>query len=227
MQPAPLTISYEKIPGCHHVRRAVEVALAGKHSIAFVGHQGSLAPAFSNALIRGAPGRCVTLWAPACPCGNSNDPKRKCYCPPHLIADQRAKFMAYDIVVEVTDPDIREFFSKVEVDTFEAVLARADGAHENLGDTRPGIPQECKELLEEAYGNALLRPSEVKRVLVVSRTIAALDGREAIEPAHLMEAIQHRCPSLGKIPDHEEDYRTNIARLLEVLQEFRRHGIKT
>ena len=54
------------------------------------------------------------------------------------------------------------------------------------------LTPECERLLERAMVQQGLTARAHDRILKVARTIADLEGREAIEPKHLAEAIQYR-----------------------------------
>jgi magnesium chelatase family protein len=54
------------------------------------------------------------------------------------------------------------------------------------------IDEESHNLMEMAIEKLGLSARAMNRILKVSRTIADLEQREAIEPAHVAEAIQYR-----------------------------------
>ena len=54
------------------------------------------------------------------------------------------------------------------------------------------ICSESKSLLENAITRLGLSARAYDRILKVSRTLADLEGKESIEPAHVSEAIQYR-----------------------------------
>lgn len=54
------------------------------------------------------------------------------------------------------------------------------------------LDEECRDVMRGAYEHMGLTARSHDRILRVARTIADLEGREAIEVAHLAEAIQYR-----------------------------------
>ena len=71
----------DDIAGQAHLRRAVAVALVGKHSITFIGVGASLPDALTVGRISRRYG--LTAYATtACMCGNTGDPYRACECTP-------------------------------------------------------------------------------------------------------------------------------------------------
>ena len=54
------------------------------------------------------------------------------------------------------------------------------------------IDEESHRLMEMAIEKLGLSARAMNRILKVSRTIADLEGKENIEPAHVAEAIQYR-----------------------------------
>lgn len=54
------------------------------------------------------------------------------------------------------------------------------------------LSQEIKDILKQSSERLNLSPRGYHRLIKVSRTIADLDGKENIEPAHVFEALQYR-----------------------------------
>ena len=56
------------------------------------------------------------------------------------------------------------------------------------------LDEECQRLIRGAYDRLGLTARGYDRILRVARTIADLDGEEAIAAHHLAEALQYRPP---------------------------------
>ena len=61
------------------------------------------------------------------------------------------------------------------------------------------VSAEVDELLRTAITRLALSARAYHRVLKIARTIADLDGEEAIGPPHVREAIQYRSLDRGQI----------------------------
>jgi magnesium chelatase family protein len=60
------------------------------------------------------------------------------------------------------------------------------------------LTTECEKLMRSAFSKLSMTARSYDRILRVARTIADLEGAEAISPPHLAEAIQYRQLSMRK-----------------------------
>lgn len=152
-----------------------------------------------------------------CPCGFYNHPERSCTCPPGAVQKYLNKVSGplldrIDLHVEVTPVAFSDLSASRVQESSAAIRDRVIAAREIQGmryASHAGIfcnAQISSKLLREICvinqaGASLLRSAMEKlnlsaraynRILKVSRTIADLDGCEAINPEHLAEAIQYR-----------------------------------
>ncbi len=152
-----------------------------------------------------------------CPCGFFGDATRECHCSPPQIQRYVSKISGplldrIDIHIEVPAVKYKELRGEVPVESSATVRERVMRAREiQLGRYRGeksvyanaqipprlirqhcAISAEGEKLLEMAIQRLGLSARAHDRILKVSRTIADLDGAEAILPRHLSEAIQYR-----------------------------------
>jgi len=188
--------------GQYHVRRALEVAMAGQHSVLFIGSWTSQAGAFAAyAREKGLRARAV---AP-CPCGNYNDSPGACTCSVEMVARWQAKHLGdrvqYDIYIEVPPDDLDHIMAKVsgrkKDEPEEAVSVRlCHMKHYTDCTLRPDGAEAT--LLRTAIRQLQLSYTQVRTILSVARTIANLAGSERIESVHLAEAVQYRKRNGGR-----------------------------
>ncbi len=151
-----------------------------------------------------------------CPCGYYTDHSKECTCTPHQIQKYLSKISGplldrIDLHIEVpslkwkeitgdqageSSADIRERVEKarkIQQDRFSS-----EGIHCNAQMTTQHLRRFCaldepsQSLLKAAMEKFGLSARAYDRILKVARTIADLDGEEAIKPSYVAEAIQYR-----------------------------------
>jgi magnesium chelatase family protein len=151
-----------------------------------------------------------------CPCGFLTDPQKECVCTPPQVHRYRSRVSGplldrIDIQVEVPTLRYQELASKDPGESSAAIRQRVNAArtlqlqrfhkraiHANGQMGSKDIKRHCvinddaEKLLETAINRLGLSARAYSRVLKVGRTIADLAGSEAIETAHIAEAIQYR-----------------------------------
>jgi magnesium chelatase family protein len=151
-----------------------------------------------------------------CPCGHLTDPRKPCRCSSGEIHRYRAKISGplldrIDLHVEVPPVPAPDLFAVSEAEPSSAIRKRVADARQrqaqrfartkitcNAHMSGRRIRRHCPldrhgvRLLEQTVSRLSLSARAYDRVLKVARTIADLDGAEAIAPAHLAEAIQYR-----------------------------------
>ena len=152
-----------------------------------------------------------------CPCGHAGDPTRPCVCAPGQVQRYLAKVSGplldrIDLHVEVTPVPFDDLRRREDAEPSAAVRGRVEAARERQAErfegvagrycnaqlTAPEVRRWCR--LDDA-GQALLKAALTRlglsarahdRILKVARTIADLAGAEAVDAAHVAEAIQYR-----------------------------------
>jgi magnesium chelatase family protein len=151
-----------------------------------------------------------------CPCGHLGDPRYACRCSPPLVERYRSRISGplldrIDMHVEVPAVTLRELRGQ-PTERSAAVAGRVREARERqlrrLGRAHPEpinaamgpealrvhcqLADEARALLDRAFDRLRLSARALSRILKVARTIADLDGSDAIRSPHVGEAIQYR-----------------------------------
>ena len=128
-----------------------------------------------------------TFEAWPCPCGNRSLPDVPCPCTVRQIERHLGKLPVADITVEMVRPLDREMKTPgtTLADMRKQIEAKAD--YEGLD-----LDEVSSNLLRAAVRELGIDPEARRRIILVARTIASLDGREPIEACHLSEAINYR-----------------------------------
>lgn len=152
-----------------------------------------------------------------CPCGYATDPSHACSCTPLQVQKYLAKVSGplldrIDIHIEVPAVKFAELAGEATGESSTGIRTRVEAARQRqLHRFRARAHLFCNARMEskdirnfcrvEAKGEALLKTAITKlglsaraydRILKVSRTIADLEGSEAILPEYVSEAIQYR-----------------------------------
>jgi magnesium chelatase family protein len=152
-----------------------------------------------------------------CPCGYYGDPTHTCTCTESMVTRYQKRLSGplldrIDLHIDVPRVDYEKLTALRRGEESAVVRARVEAARgrqtERFRET-PGLyanadmgPSEVRQfcdldetgrrLMKSAMAQMGLSARGFHRVLKVSRTIADLAGCEAIEAAHLAEALQYR-----------------------------------
>ena len=152
-----------------------------------------------------------------CPCGFYNHPDKPCVCPPGAVQKYINRISGplmdrIDLHVEVTPVSFDAMTSRRKQESSSSIRERVEraraiqtarfaeqpGVYSNaIMDARAvrrfcNLTDEGMALLKTAMDRLGLSARAFERILKVSRTIADLDGADAISPVHVSEAIQFR-----------------------------------
>ncbi len=154
-----------------------------------------------------------------CPCGHLGDPAKDCHCSALEVQRYRGRLSGplldrIDIHCDVPAVRFRELTGVSTGESSADVKARVNAARalqaERFRNKKKGlifsnsamsardiktyceVGADSKRLLETAVERLGLSARAYTRVLKVARTIADLDGEEALKSAHISEAIQYR-----------------------------------
>lgn len=152
-----------------------------------------------------------------CPCGHHGDGSDRCLCDPGRVARYRGRVSGplidrIDLHVEVPPVPIDALGASTDGEASGPIRQRvhaarqiqterfreATGLFANAHMGPAGLRRWCQpspsvgRLLKDAVGRAGLSARAYDRVLRVARTIADLEGDEAIREEHVAEALQYR-----------------------------------
>ena len=166
-------------------KRALVVAVAGNHSILFVGPPNCGKTMLRAVALKLGLGSSFEVWP--CPCGYRNDPRRDCVCSYRQIERHLRKLPEADISIEMVCPPEREMRSAGTGLAEMRQQIEAKTGHESLE-----LGDDSRTLLKAAIAELALDADARNRILAVARTIANLDRSERIEARHVCEAINYR-----------------------------------
>jgi len=159
-----------------------------------------------------------------CKCGWYGDPSGRCKCSQNAVDLYLSRVSGplldrVDMIVEVPAVPFEELRSRETAEPSAKIRERVNAARiiQNRRFSGDGIAcnaqmqtrqlrdhceldESSEQLLKQAFDRLGMTARSYDRVLRVARTIADLEGSEAIGPAHVAEAVQYRSLRLGEQP---------------------------
>ncbi|WP_374712158.1 YifB family Mg chelatase-like AAA ATPase [Symbiobacterium terraclitae] len=159
-----------------------------------------------------------------CPCGHLGDPVRACTCSASAVHLYRGRLSGpmldrFDLQLFLQPVDYEQYRSTAAAEPSAAVRERVLAARERQRRRLAGsgcstnaemgpallrrfcrLPAGGEALMREAMDRFGLTLRGHDRVLRVARTLADLDGQDAIGLAHLAEALQYRVAGAEPVP---------------------------
>jgi magnesium chelatase family protein len=165
-----------------------------------------------------------TLVAAAnpCPCGYAGDPRRRCRCLPNRLEAYRQRLSGplvdrLDIRLRVPRLSRSELLDAAGGEPSAAIRDRVEAARERqrrrfveglcrsnadmtgaLARRSASLTAAAETVLGRAVDRFALTGRGFDRALKVARTVADLDGSEAVDAPHLLEALTFRGEPLGE-----------------------------
>lgn len=156
-----------------------------------------------------------------CKCGWYGDPSGRCTCSQVSVDHYQSHVSGplldrIDLVVDVPSVKYDDLRRKEAAEPSSVIRKRVNEArlrqHHRFGNASTKcnarmtpaqtqmycvLDEVCSGLMKAAFDSMGLTARSYDRILRVARTIADLDGSEAIRPQHLAEAIQYRATKIG------------------------------
>ena len=192
-------MDFRYIRGQEHVKRGLEVAVAGKHNVMLIGTSIPQMKKLAKALKSIGGGIDIGIML-TCPCGNFTDPKKECKCSPikiqRYLASKARAIEKVDIHLEAPslaycDRKAKET-SAVVKDRIDRAKMFLNGRKTDYDKNEPKMDKEANELLKLTILELGISARMYDKVVRVARTIAALDNKSVIEAHHISEAISYR-----------------------------------
>ena len=187
---------WDTIVNNEHAKRAIEIAIAGNHSILFIGSSDSVASALNRVVLDLGHG--WGNWRPPCPCGYWRHPTIECTC--DVLEVQRHRQQLRDarsyIYVEVTPIRAESLIAAVSGTTkrSESLQEMCNRVDQAASYKKLLLDPRAQSLLVRAMRELSLDYESAMGIIKVSRTIANISSNptEVIQVAYIAEAIQYR-----------------------------------
>lgn len=187
--------AWNNLKGNEYLKRAIEVALKGQHTITIIGNfdnglnniKDIFKPRYFEDAIFNE--NLLTFIEP-CPCGFFKDPLQECNCniediTNYIKTDKYKQAMINEIIVKLETPEI--IYYNHEGESFKKVFDRLILC-KNIAINRE-LDKQAKDILNIACIRLHFTIGQWERCLSVANTIAAMDDSEVIKAIHISETI--------------------------------------
>lgn len=150
-----------------------------------------------------------------CPCGHYNEGNGLCRCTPHQIRRYLDRISQplldrIDIHIEVSRVEYDELTERISGETSKIIRERVNSVRavqmeryngaifcnaqltSELFEKHCTIDKDSDLLMKNAFDRLNMSARSYKRILMVARTIADMEGSDCIQRSHIAEAIQYR-----------------------------------
>ncbi len=200
-------MKFHELCGNEHAKRAAEVALAGDHTIAFIGSPDGDAWMFAH-VTDGAYTELVeewhsiaTQWVP-CYCGEAHLLGGNCLCGESIVWEWQQEHPRpnADIYVTVLRPHTDKLMVWANAgysygELHEQIMHRVECTRMRGMEGPHEFADVAWALLRSATHQLILESAGVRSTVEVAQTIARLAGANQVEAQHMAEAIQYRLRS--------------------------------
>lgn len=178
--------AWQRLISNEALKRAIEVALAGGHSIGVI----CSTSCQKDLLMEVMPS--ASICSP-CKCGWLTDRHHPCSCSLRDVSKHRqtkavSAVMDSTIIVQMVPPSERDRVMIGRLEPFSAMIDRVHNAYKGL--MMAAMSEDSVNLLRVAI-ERLHIPHRRDRIIAVAETIARLDGSATVVSHHIAEAVQY------------------------------------
>jgi hypothetical protein len=192
-----------------HLARVIQVAIAGRFSVSFVGPSGS-GKSFLKSKLTQLYGLCSDISGADypqilefryCECGNKES-LRECHCfvksVSKYVSDNTRIFRSNVILAECPNPRPSDFMEMLSGRKTYMPLFIFDDEEIFARDSVVLDRQVCLDLLKAAITEMFFDWTDFNNVVLIAKTLAMMEGRKDVEPQDVAEAVRYRCVHLIK-----------------------------
>lgn len=184
----------DEIKGQSHVKRALEVAMVGEHTVTlWAPGTGLDAEELAAVARRLGLEFSEVMVAVYCPCGNFGSTETPCTCSSDEIRQymrQLRPYLASDIHTKVERVSFVRLTAERAQEPDERIIERVEEARGR--EVSLSLDTASLSLMEAAMRQLRLGQVQYRRILAVAGSIAKLAGSDSLRPIFVAEALQYR-----------------------------------